>query len=488
MARIAPPGPSRRAFLSRALGAAGVLALGCGGPPPLTSGPPPAWARQRTFDRGLGSAVVVGAGLAGLACAWSLARGGVPTTVVEGSPRLGGRVDTYKGLFAGELRAELGGDVLSSRDAKIRGLIEELRLELEDVFVDGKPPIPTYEAGGKIVPQAEWIASLRRIAEPLHRDAAIVEAATVPHTAGGRFAEIDATSGAAWLKTAGCPSPVRELVEASLTAGLGLEPDRVSAAAMLGILAPTRKGEDGRFRVRGGNARLIEALKQQLPAIETGHRLLAVRREADGRLRLSFDGRAEVVAEHAVLAIPFTTLREVELDDSLGLDDKKKKAIAELGQGTASVLVVETISRPWLSSGSSGRVITTRPIQTASESSGGIHGLGGLLTVRCGGARGADFDKVKKEDVIADLDAVLPGIRDAASGRTAAAHWPGNPFARGSAAVHLVGQLAAFGGVEGAPAGNLHFAGEHTSPDAPRTMEGAVASGLRAAEAILASG
>jgi monoamine oxidase len=472
---------TRRSLLGGALSAA----VGCGGPPPLTSGGPPAWAKQRTFDRGVGSVVVVGAGLAGLACAWSLGRGGVPTTLIEGSSRVGGRVDTYKGLFAGELRAELGGDVIASRHAKIRELIELLRLQLEEA--GGKEDLaPTYEAGGKLVPEGEMVAALERVRPALDRDLAVCQAATVPHLAGGRFAEIDGTSAAAWLKAAGYPSPAREVLEVALTAELGLEPDRISAVPMLRMLRKP-EDDDGRFRVRGGNARLVAALKEQLPAVETGHRLLSVRREADGRLRLAFEGRAELVVEHAVLAIPFTTLREVELDGSLGLDEKKRKAIAELGQGTSSILVVETISRPWLSSGSSGRVVTTRPIQTASESSRGLHGLGGLLTVRCGGARGAAFDTVKKEAVLADLDAVLPGIRDAASGRTAAAHWPGSPLVRGSASVHLVGQLAAFGGVEGAPAGNLHFAGEHTSPDAPRTMEGAVASGLRAAEAILST-
>jgi len=48
------------------------------------------------------------------------------------------------------------------------------------------------------------------------------------------------------------------------------------------------------------------------------------------------------------------------------------------------------------------------------------------------------------------------------------------------------GQYAAFAGYEGAPQGNVHFAGEHTSTDFQGFMEGASSEGIRAGEEVLA--
>lgn len=48
-----------------------------------------------------------------------------------------------------------------------------------------------------------------------------------------------------------------------------------------------------------------------------------------------------------------------------------------------------------------------------------------------------------------------------------------------------VGQLTAFGGVEGEPEGNVHFAGEHTSLEAQGFMEGAAESGERASREVI---
>jgi len=64
-------------------------------------------------------------------------------------------------------------------------------------------------------------------------------------------------------------------------------------------------------------------------------------------------------------------------------------------------------------------------------------------------------------------------------------HWPSAPLTRGSYACYRVGQ-GAFSGLEGERAGNLLFAGEHTSIDFQGYLEGAAESGLRAANELLA--
>jgi monoamine oxidase len=56
----------------------------------------------------------------------------------------------------------------------------------------------------------------------------------------------------------------------------------------------------------------------------------------------------------------------------------------------------------------------------------------------------------------------------------------------GSYAAYLVGQWTGIAGVEGERAGNLHFAGEHTSTAFQGFMEGAAETGAAAAMEVLA--
>lgn len=447
---------------------------------------------------------VVGAGLAGLTATWALQTAGIGAVLYEARKEPGGRVQTHRGMLAGGLRAELGGEFIDSNHDAIRKVAKALGLQLEDLREASAGLATLYEVRGKTVSEAALVDALQPITAALARDAALCAEIDVPHLAGGRFAELDRLSISEWLAREHCPSPAREIVEVAFTTELGLDPGELSSIPMLLMLrVPGAAGETGdpggqrelalygesdeRFRIRGGNDELIGALRRTVGRLQLEHALVGMRRDADGRVRLAFTGKPDVVAEHVVVAVPFSVLREVELDVSLDLDEKKKKAIFELGYGTNAKHVVETIARPWISAGKSGEMYTTRPMQSAWDGSRAIPALGGLITNFRGGKQGLGLDRVSTRDVVAELDALSPGIRDVAKPNGIVAHWPSVPTAKGSYSTYRVGQLTAFGGIEGAPAKNVHFAGEHTSLSAQGFMEGAVASGLRAADEILAA-
>jgi len=61
-----------------------------------------------------------------------------------------------------------------------------------------------------------------------------------------------------------------------------------------------------------------------------------------------------------------------------------------------------------------------------------------------------------------------------------------DPWARGSYAAYAPGQYTRYYGYVGKPEGAIHFAGEHTALANQGFLEGAVASGERAAEEIAA--
>src|SRR4051795_11033876 len=85
--------------------------------------------------------VVIGAGLAGLAAARDLARGGADVVVLEARPRVGGRVEQVA-LDDGRL-VQLGGEVVGNAHSAYQQLVAELELTLVPSYVE-EPGELTY--------------------------------------------------------------------------------------------------------------------------------------------------------------------------------------------------------------------------------------------------------------------------------------------------------------------------------------------------------
>ena len=123
-------GASRRAFLA---GAAKVGALGSIG---ALAGP---LGRARAAPRPpSGDVAIVGAGLAGLACADELKRRGVRATIYEASDRSGGRCFSLGGAFPGPVDfpgqvVERGGEFIDTAHKTMIGYAQRFGLALEDV-------------------------------------------------------------------------------------------------------------------------------------------------------------------------------------------------------------------------------------------------------------------------------------------------------------------------------------------------------------------
>ena len=99
----------------------------------LVAGPLAACTESTPDKRRRGPRVaVVGAGLAGLTCAYRLHQHGFPATVFEARrDRVGGRCWTARGFADGQV-AEHGGEFIDSDHVRMRKLVRELGLRLED--------------------------------------------------------------------------------------------------------------------------------------------------------------------------------------------------------------------------------------------------------------------------------------------------------------------------------------------------------------------
>ncbi|MFL6557279.1 MAG: flavin monoamine oxidase family protein, partial [Bacillus sp. (in: firmicutes)] len=78
--------------------------------------------------------VIVGAGLAGLTCAYRLKQAGITSTVYEATERVGGRCWTRRGYFQEAQIVERGGELIDTDHKEIQELAKELGLELDNLI------------------------------------------------------------------------------------------------------------------------------------------------------------------------------------------------------------------------------------------------------------------------------------------------------------------------------------------------------------------
>lgn len=447
--------------------------------------------------------LIVGAGIAGLTAAYRLRQHGVPVRVIEAQQRVGGRMYSLRDYFADGQVCELGGELIDTPHEHIRALAAELGIQLDDLRdYDRGTDTDVWYFGGSRRRTAEVIQALAPVAARLDADRRSWPADFDPTYRDPAGAEgLDRLTIAQWLDRTGASGWVRELLDVAFTTEYGMSIDHQSALNMLTMIevSPAELAmygpSDERLHTHLGNDTIPRTLADRLDgAIETGTVLEAVTQRGDGGFTCSLrrGGTSTTAnAAHVLLAIPFTTLRDVRLD--VPLPAAKRRAIDELGYGNNAKLMVGFDGRVWRSLyGSNGSVMTSLPFQTTWETSRGQDGRAGIITNFTGGAHALDLGRGTAEDqartMVADFDRVFPGARAAHEGmKSVRFHWPSFPWTRGSYAGYLPGQWTSIRGAEGEPVGRLYFAGEHCSLPAQGFMEGGCETGETAAKAILAS-
>lgn len=445
---------------------------------------------------------IVGGGMAGLNTAWKLKKAGLDAKIFEGSDRTGGRIFTARDLLGEGLTTELGGEFIDSTHEEMLALMDEFSLERLDTLGPGSEGLKpeTYFINGRHYTQAdaarEFVPLAKQILE--HYDS-MGEVVDYENEGGG--GEFDRMSIAQYFDRIGASGWLRELLEVAYVTEYGLETGDQSALNFIfligtGDLSDTSSvsllGEsDERYKVRGGNQRIVDELAKRVePQIHRRHRLEAIRSRGDA-YTLTFQtsgGTVDEVADVVVLAIPFTLLREVEMD--VELPDLKKRAIQELGYGANAKVLVGFRSRPWQKQGFSGATYSDESFQLAWENSYLQPGTAGGLTLYSGGdlahAAGEGTAEQAAQRLMRGIERAYPGAMRELNGKVSRFHWPTFPWTRASYSCYRPGQWTTIAGVEGLPVGNLFFAGEHCSYDFQGYMNGAAQSGADTAKAVMA--
>ncbi|MEO5624362.1 MAG: FAD-dependent oxidoreductase, partial [Dokdonella sp.] len=427
---------ARRRFLRQSVGvSAGLMLAACAPVPLLRKGP--------ADD----DVVIVGAGVAGLGCAYRLRQAGVGVHIYEAQERIGGRMFSLRNHFADGQVCELGGELIDTGHVRIQAISAELGLTLDDLSLDPTAAFgDVWFAGGRRYSEAEILQAFAPLAAAIARDAATLPGAKITYAAPGGAQALDRESMTQWLDRNGASGWLRKLIEVAYTTEMGLECDQQSALNFLTFIDPGTEtfhifGEsDERYHVRGGNDQIVHGLAKRLDdAITTGAVLEALRQDANGGYVLSFkrgSGAFEVRARRVVLAIPFTTLRRVQID--LDLPPAKLLAIKELRYGTNAKLMIGFSERVWRTRhASSGNTYSDLAPQTTWETSRMQPGAAGILTNFVGGRHGMEIGagspKQQADLAAGQLDAIFSGVSTARTGmREARMHWPTNPWTLGS--------------------------------------------------------
>lgn len=451
---------------------------------------------------------IVGAGLAGLACADTLKTRGIRATIYEATDRAGGRCWSLRDRFPGQV-AERGGEFIDTLHTMMMGYARRFRLRLEDV--NKEPGEVFYHFYGQRYSEAAVIAEFRDFVSVMRIDLNRLSKEVTAHSHTPDDVTLDRISLQAYLEGRnGAGVPAGPIAKAAIIAayeaeyGLGAA-DQSCLNFLLFIHADRRSkftpfgASDERYHLVDGNDRIPDGLAGDLSEqITYNSRLMRVRKLSNGQIELTFQEGTSVSHDVVVLAIPFTILRAVEIESNLAIPANQLTAIQELGYGTNAKMMIGFSSRPWQALGGNGTAYANLSnVQTTWETNPTLGSTSrGILTDYSSGTRGARLNsnkvQIEAQQFLLGLHSIYPGALGSATtlkdGKYLAhlEHWPSNPLMKGSYTCYRPGQFTTMAGLEGTPAGNLFFAGEHANSfyEWQGFMEGAALSGIAVARAI----
>jgi monoamine oxidase len=482
---------SRRQLLERGA-AVGVAVAGAG-----------AFGRLAGVARGASAPriAIVGAGLAGLSCAYQLKQAGLVAQVYEASNRIGGRCWTRRGDFADGQNAEHGGELIDQGHTNMRQLAQSLGFDLDNLLAaEPNGTEDFYWFDGAPYTHEQVLADLNGLYQKLHKDTSAASYPTLWDNYTQRGFELDHLSIIDWLNESvpngGASSRLGQLLDVAYNIEYGTECSVQSSLNLIYLLGYIGQGQfevfgksNEKYHVRGGNDQVPQELGARLAGqITMGAALTAIARTPAGAYTLTFSGAKPVTADHVVLALPFSVLRSVDYSKA-GFEPRKDTAIQELGMGTNSKLHVQFSRRYWNDLGNNGNLYGDTGFQNTWDVTRAQPGASGILVDYTGGNIGASFGSgtpsSRAKQFLKQIEPLLPGVSQYWNGRATVDFWTAYPWTLGSYSYWKVGQYTKFSGIEKTRQGNCHFAGEHTSQDNQGYMEGGVETGYRAASEIL---
>ena len=401
--------------------------------------------------------VVVGAGLAGLMAAWQLTQRGCEVVVLEARDRVGGRVWSQE-LIPGDPRTviERGGEFVLDGYDVLREVLAELELELAGTvmsYYEREPRGGGPVSAAEVSECAAWVAA---------KAAAATERASLAEVAAG------------W---AGHPAALAAYLSRIETT------DGVSAGQLSAAVAQDATAGFGwrpGWRVAGGNQQVATRLADRLgSAVRLASPVSAVQQDDDG-VQLSAPG-ATVTGDTAVLAVPMAVLRQLPILPPVPGRQRKVWERSGLAHNAKLHMPLNRAAPASAVQSVPGRFWTWTAADMTGQVQPVLHAFAGTeqglaaLAVGDGPTTWA-----------ARAAALRPEL-DTDPAHAVLTTWNDDPWAGESYTADTLAAAPGDSDLLAAPAGRLYFAGEHTAGRWAGLMEGALRSGRRAADEVLAS-
>ena len=427
--------------------------------------------------------VVAGAGFAGLMAAYRIVQAGHEAVVLEARGRVGGRVWSQE-LLSGDPRTvvERGGEFVLDGYDVMRRVLAELGLGLAGTGMSyyhreyrggaGATEHPTGHTTGQVT------------AQEVSGCAAAVAAACAAAAPGTSLADV---------VTGWEGSPALAAYLSRVEATNGVRAGVLAAAAVSDVTAGF--GRRPSWRVAGGNQRVARELAARLGApVRLNSPVLSIRQDHQG-VRVRTAG-GEATGDAAIVTVPLAVLRRLPF--SPPVPDRTRRAWRRAGLAHNAKLHLPLTGGPGGPRGAAGtrggaRRTAPSAVQsvpgrfwtwTATDATGQVqpvlHAFGGTEE---------GLAALGVADGPATWAARVAGLRPeltADAGRALLTTWNDDPWAGESYSALTVTVAGGDEDLLAAPAGRVHFAGEHTAGDWAGLMEGALRSGERAAREVLA--
>ncbi|MCU0390117.1 MAG: FAD-dependent oxidoreductase [Thermoflexibacter sp.] len=440
--------------------------------------------------------VIIGAGLSGLYSAMLLEAQGYKVLIVEGNDRIGGRVFTLDHL---EGRPEAGGTEIGDNYQRIIKIANQLGVELEEPApMSANARDTLLHINGKNILMKDWASDAANGLEdklkkifPMLLEADFLQKnmpfQSFEDWAKPEFAHLD-ISYLQFLKSKGLSDEAIRLIDANANIN-GVEVTS-TLHALRSAAMRTMSGSKKTMRVKGGSSRLVEAMSKTIKGdILLGRGVVSINNTKKG-VSLTFANGSKVKARFAICTLPFSVLRNINIE-------------SETATGLPHVIQAEAIDNLPYIAVSQYYLLPTKPFwkedglppamwtdTILSRIFAGYNAQGEVNRFTCwaNGKEAIRLDKLGEAEAIHLILKELKRIRPSTENSIEVVHthsWQKNPYSQGAYHQYAPNQITKYIPYLNKPAGNIHFAGEHTNFRFTG-MEGAVESAERVVDEIKA--